>query len=186
MTRKGWGNLDAMLKWDKKRKGYVKNCKVCNHPKKEEIERLHSLGLNNEEIMRKLKLQKDMTSVSLGRHINKHYPLSRKYNDKIRELKEEIITKNIQKHPQTKTFLLNNEEKFINQQGICTLKQQFCKHIPKRQIKTPQQTINKLTNELNTIKDEYYLQEDKIITTTTKITQCQQCQLNTIIKKLEK
>jgi len=112
------------MKLDNKAKGYEPKCKVCNHKDKEEIERHHELGYSNRDIIRELELNNFFSEQALGRHLNNHYPLSKKYYEKIRLVEEKEIKEAIKIFPAITEYLLDDDpvyaNMFLNECGFCT------------------------------------------------------------------
>jgi len=67
------------VKNNNKVKGFEPQCMVCNHRLVKEIESMHEHGMGNVAIIKALKLDDDITPQSLGNHLNKHYPIKKKY-----------------------------------------------------------------------------------------------------------
>jgi len=132
-----------------KENGYEPKCKVCNHAKKEEIERLHDLGNSNRDIIRKLNITKeDFTEQALGRHLNNHYPISKKHNEK--EVMEYVEYNN-----GLKKILLNNSDNqtFLNEKGYCYDCNKLCHLIPAKQSLMQREVLKSLDSKLDVLVD---------------------------------
>jgi hypothetical protein len=176
---------------DNKEKGYEPKCKVCNHKDKEEIERLHELGYRNRNIIRKLDLAGDFSEQALGRHLNKHYPVSRKYYNKIRLIEENHIKEAIKTHPPIANYLLDNNSKyadiFLNGYGFCSFGNVFCGLIPKKTVSDNYEVMEYLKKEFTAIKDGYsFYKENSIINIMVRLNKCYSCQLSMMPKYYNK
>lgn len=105
-----------------KEEGYSPQCKVCNHPEVDEIERLREEGYTYEKLISELDL--DMSIMSLSRHFNNHYTKKTAYFLKRKKLMLENVIETIKKYPYLETYFKNRDdedvEDFIEYCGFCT------------------------------------------------------------------
>ena len=139
-------------KHNNKLMGYEPKCKVCNDENLDEIHRLHELGCSNRDVMRELSLEGVFSEQALGRHLKKHYPLSKSFHEKQELMNEKVIKKAIEEYKPIADLLLDNDsfycETFLNDNGYCTLTNDLCYIIPEKKIMYPDEVIEKL-------KDKY-------------------------------
>jgi hypothetical protein len=174
---------NIMIKAKNREKGYEPKCKVCNHKEKDDIERLHDLGYTNRNIMRELDLWEDLTEQALGRHLNKHYPLSKKYYAKQRLLNEKALQEAFKYNTQLKNFILDNDDEtamnFLNKKGFCHTSDNLCSLIEPSQSKSGDEVLTDLNIEYYNLKYDYsHSKDSKIIKITDKLNKCYTCQLS--------
>ena len=187
----GMGNLlknvesleNMRVRMHNKAKGYEPKCKVCNHEDKDEIERLHELGYSNRDVMRELGLNKsDFTEQSLGRHLNHHYPQSKRYYAKQRLLNEKALQKAFNDNSQLKDFIFDNDDEisfdFLNKRGFCCTGNCLCYLIKPSTYDYGDEVLNSLRTEFYNIKYNHdYSKDNEIIEAMEKLNKCYSCQL---------
>lgn len=171
------------VRMENKAKGHGARCKVCNHKDKNEIERLHELGYSNRDVMRELGLTKsDFTEQALGRHLNHHYPLSKRYYAKQRLLNEEALQNVFSDNSQLKDFIFDNNDEtthdFLNKKGFCCTGNCLCYLIKPAAYDYGEEVLNSLRTEFYNIKYDYsHRKENDIIEVMEKLNKCYSCQL---------
>ena len=166
-----------------KAKGYEPKCKVCNHENKDEIERFHELGYSNRDVMRELGLTKsDFTEQALGRHLNHHYPLSKRYYTKQRLLNEKALQDAFNDNSQLKDFIFDNDDEtsfdFLNKRGFCCTGNCLCYLIKPATYDWGEDVLNGLRTEFYNIKYDYsHRKENEIIEAMERLNKCYSCQL---------
>lgn len=177
---------NMVVRMQNKAKGYEPKCKVCNHVKKDEIERLHELGHTNRDVMRALELTKDdFTEQALGRHLNYHYPQSKRYYAKQRLMNKQALQEAFKNNSQLKDFIFSNDDEtihnFLNKQGFCCTGNCLCYLIKPATYNYGEEILDNLRTEFYNLRYNYSHSKDaKIIEAMERLNKCYSCQLYNI------
>ena len=185
--------LDRLKKLEQTNKykeiGYAPRCKVCNNEDVDKIESLYEDGYSYSDII--LKLDLDLSEMSLSRHFNNHYPKRTRYKLKRKKLMLETVIDAINMYPFLEDYFMDkdyNEIKcFTEINGFCTDCFKICQYIPANTVLSSEdlQTVytNKLHKKLNKYSYREPTKEDMKLITIKE--DCLSCKNKVITKRLE-
>lgn len=149
--------LDIFIQIDHHEKSIESRCKVCQHPKRLEIEKLRVQGHTYKDIKEILEL--DFSIMSIQRHMAQHYKKNLYYYQQlIKDNKEEL--KKVLGENSELEYLLKAENRedleiFLDIKGYCKTENRLCDLIEPRECKSNKKVLEELSKDYKIMSNHF-------------------------------
>lgn len=149
--------LKLAIDIDNQQKSIESRCKVCQHPKRLEIEKLRVQGHTYKYIKESLEL--DFSIMSIQRHMAQHYKKNLYYYQQlIKDNKEEL--EKVLNDNQELRYLLKPENRedleiFLDIKGYCKTENKLCDLIKPRECKSNKEVLEELSKDYTNMSNYF-------------------------------